>query len=69
MMKIEREDYGAKGRFVIYQGNLKAGEMTYTWAGESRIIIDHTGVQDTYKGKGFGEKLVYAGVDFAREER
>lgn len=31
--KIEREDNGKKGRFVIYEDDKEAGEMTFTWAG------------------------------------
>lgn len=34
-MKIEREDDGKKGRFDLYENGEKAGEMTYTWAGEN----------------------------------
>ncbi|MDY7394876.1 GNAT family N-acetyltransferase [Aureibaculum sp. 2210JD6-5] len=67
MNKIEREDNGKKGRFVIYENYEFAGEMTYTWAGESKFIIDHTVVEDKFGGKGFGKKLVMKAVDFARE--
>lgn len=41
-------------------------EMTYVWAGEERIIIDHTEVSDELRGKGVGKQLVAAAVDFAR---
>lgn len=66
LIKIEREDNGKKGRFVIYENDLLAGEMTYTWAGNSKFIIDHTGVGENYGGKGYGKKLVMAAVEFAR---
>ncbi len=42
--------------------------MTYTMAGETRMIIDHTGVEDELRGTGAGKKLVKAGVEFAREK-
>lgn len=66
-IKIEREDDGKKGRFVIYENNVFAGEMTYTWAGDSKFIIDHTGVETAFEGKSFGKKLVMAAVDYAKE--
>lgn len=66
-VRIEVEDDGRKGRFAIYENEIYAGEMTFTWAGESKFIIDHTGVEEAFGGKGFGRKLVKAGVDYARE--
>ena len=57
MINIEREDAGKKGRFIIYYNNEEAGEMTYTWAGENKFIIDHTGVKEPFEGKGLGKKL------------
>lgn len=69
MTKIERENSGKKGRFVIYEDGELAGEMTYTWAGEDKFIIDHTGVEEKFGGKGFAKDLVMAGVHFARENK
>ena len=67
MVKIEREDNGKKGRFVIYENDEFAGEMTFTWAGKEKFIIDHTGVEEIFNGKGYAKQLVMAGVDYARE--
>ncbi len=67
MVKIEREDNGKKGRFVIYEDDEFAGEMTFTWAGKEKFIIDHTGVEEKFGGKGFAKQLVMAGVDYARK--
>ncbi|MBO3099662.1 GNAT family N-acetyltransferase [Gelidibacter pelagius] len=67
MTTIEREDNGKKGRFVIYYNDEEAGEMTYTWAGKDKFIIDHTGVEDKFGGKGFAKELVMAGVAYARD--
>lgn len=69
MTKIEREDNGKKGRFVIYHQDQYAGEMTYTWAGENMFIIDHTGVEEEFGGKGLAKELVMEGVKFARENK
>ena len=39
--------------------------MTYTWAEDDKLIIDHTEVRDSLRGKGVGHKLVAASVEFA----
>lgn len=65
---IKREDDGKKGSFILYENNEKAGEMTYTWAGSDKFIIDHTDVSENFKGKGIGQQLVMESVAFAREK-
>lgn len=67
IVKIEREDNGRKGRFVIYADDQMAGEMTFVWAGKSKFIIDHTGVGENFSGKGYGKKLVIEAVEYARK--
>lgn len=42
--------------------------MTYVWAGDSRIIIDHTEVDDSLRGKNVGKQMVSAAVDYARSK-
>lgn len=68
LMDIQQENIDAKGSFYIKKENKRIAEMTYSWAGSDRIIIDHTEVSDELRGKGVGEKLVRKAVDFAREE-
>ena len=67
MATIEQEDNGKKGRFIIYENNEEAGEMTFVWAGKEKFIIDHTEVEEKFSGHGFAKQLVLAGVDYARE--
>lgn len=67
MVQIEREDNGKKGRFAIFENKDLAGEMTYTWAGKEKFIIDHTEVGEDFGGKGYGKMLVDAAVEYARE--
>ena len=68
MTRIDREDDGRRGRFVIYEDELYAGERTYEWQDARTIIVDHTGVESYFGGKGYGRLLIGAGVDFARRE-
>ncbi|GJH40004.1 hypothetical protein RCZ04_05540 [Capnocytophaga sp. HP1101] len=68
MTRLDQEDNGKKGRFIIYEGDTFAGEMTYVWAGENKIIIDHTGVEPAFEGKGYGKELLAKAVAFAREK-
>lgn len=49
------------------QDGERIAEMTYTLAGESMFIIDHTEVSEKLKGQGAGKKLVEASVSFARK--
>ena len=42
-------------------------EMTYSKAGTTVMIIDHTGVPEALGGQGVGLKLVEAGIALARE--
>ena len=41
--------------------------MTYTVAG-TRVIIDHTQMDESLRGTGTGKKLVHAAVEWARKE-
>lgn len=68
MITIQQEEDGRKGRFVIYDDDIFAGEMTYTWAGPNKFIIDHTGIEEAFNGKGFGKMLVMKSVEFARNK-
>ena len=66
-MEIQRQEHGAKGAFFIEENGEWIAEMTYSKAGETKIIIDHTEVDASLKGEGIGKDLVKAGVDFARQ--
>ncbi|HTO16365.1 MAG TPA: GNAT family N-acetyltransferase [Edaphocola sp.] len=66
MITINQEDDKKHGRFFLEEDGFFVGEMTYTWAGESMIIIDHTGIEEGHNGKGFGKQLLMKVVEFAR---
>ena len=57
-------------RYVVLDENKQEiGEMTWSNAGENIMIIDHTFVDDAYRGQGIAEKLVALGVELAREKQ
>lgn len=68
-MKIEQFNRETKGFFKATADDKEAGRITYSWAGNDRIIIDHTEVDPAFKGKGVGKELVLKAVHFAREEK
>jgi predicted GNAT family acetyltransferase len=67
VFEIEHERSGHRGAFVVRKDGERLAEMTYTVAG-SRVIIDHTDVDDRLRGTGVGKQLVHAAVKWARAE-
>ena len=65
--EIEREDGPSKGRYRLVVDGVEA-EMTYSRAGERRIIIDHTEVPSALRGRKIGERLVRRAVEDARRD-
>ena len=65
-MEIKQINDIKRGHFEALEDGKEAGKMTYTWAGDSKFIIDHTEVSDEFGGKGVGKKLLMATVDYAR---
>lgn len=68
MMTIQQQETGKKGEFFIEVEGKKLASMTYSYAGDDKIIIDHTEVDDALRGQSVGYKLVEASVDFARNK-
>jgi len=66
-MEIQQINDIRKGYFEAIEDGKEAGKLTYTWAGDSKFIIDHTEVSPEFNGKGVGKKLVMAAVEYARE--
>ena len=68
-MTIENFNDGKKGYYRAMENEIEAGRMTYTWAGETKIIIDHTEVNPAFRGKNVGKKLLMEVVNFARTKK
>lgn len=66
-LPIDREESASKGRYVVRLEGAEA-EMTYSRAGESTIIIDHTEVPGEMRGRSVGQALVRRAVEDARRE-
>ncbi len=67
MITVNQTNDEKRGFFEASIDGNKAGLMTYTWAGDTRFIIDHTEVEPDYNGKGVGKEMVLKAVDFARK--
>lgn len=68
-MDITKEEADSKGRLVAKDGDVEAGEMTYSIANEGQLlIVDHTGVNEEFKKKGVGKLLFEELVKMVRED-
>lgn len=65
---ILEKETETKGSFFIEKEGKVVAEMTYSKAGAERIIIDHTEVDDTLRGKGAGLQIVEHAVEFVRKK-
>jgi len=64
---IFREDSDTKGRYVAQvEGFDETGELTFSKASDSLIIVDHTGVPETMRGKGVAAALAKRAIEDAR---
>lgn len=68
-MEIQHTQQEHKGFFKAIENEQEAGRMTYSRAGEHRIIIDHTEVNTAFRGKSVGKRLLLETVDFARKNQ
>ncbi len=69
MLKQLSEIKHALMKHLANKGDLVAGEMAYTWAGDSMLIIDHTDVNERFRGQGVGRKLLDELIAFVRERQ
>ena len=66
---ITRSEEGSKGRYEArVEGHDGNGELTYSRMSPSKVIADHTGVDDSLRGTGVGKVLVERLVADARSE-
>jgi uncharacterized protein len=65
---IQLEEVDNKGKAYVGSPTDSGAEMTYSKAGTSLIIIDHTEVSEAFRGLGVGKQLLYALVEMARDK-
>ena len=66
---ITHNESGSKGRYEArVTGHDGRGELTYSRISSSKIIADHTGVDDSLRGAGVAKALVERLVADARSE-
>lgn len=67
-LQFELEEDPPRGRFKLVGGEGQLlGEMTFSRARDDLIIIDHTEVDDSLRGKGGGARLFKGMVAWARD--
>jgi predicted GNAT family acetyltransferase len=65
-MIIQQKETDHKGSFYVAEGNKVLAEMVYTMASPTKMIIEHTEVDDELRGKNVGYQLVHNMVEYAR---
>ena len=66
-LRVKVDEDPPRGRFTLLDSNDQPlGQMTFSRARDDLIIIDHTEVDDSLKGKGGGLRLFNGMVDWAR---
>ena len=68
-MDIKTDQGETGGAFIYTSKEGYAAKMTFSKAGSSMIIIDHTEVDGELRGQGVGEILVEFMVNYARENK
>lgn len=68
-IQIVLENSDTKGRYVAtLDGVGDEAELTFSRANKGLVIVDHTGVPDSLRGKGLGKALALRVVEDARRE-
>ena len=62
MIEIKQFKEDTKGRFSALDGDKIAGSIYYTLVGETKMILDHTEVDNAYRGQSIGKKILWANV-------
>jgi predicted GNAT family acetyltransferase len=66
-MQVKHETDGDEGTFYLEEQGKRVGEMHYEMISENEMNVYHTEVDPEMQGEHLGEKLIEAGVAFARE--
>lgn len=67
MEGIQHHKDNFRGSFQYWKEGIKLAEMVYIMAGQGRMIIEHTEVDDSLRGQGIGRQLLQSLVEHVRE--
>ena len=67
-MLIQQKEKDHNGSFFVEEGGEQLAEMTYSLSGKDTMIIDHTEVDESLKGKNIGNQLLNHAVEYARSQ-
>jgi predicted GNAT family acetyltransferase len=65
-MIVQHKTEGRHGMFYVEDDDEISAEMIYNSTSKNQMIIEHTEVGETLRGKNIGMELVHAGVEYAR---
>ena len=68
MSEVKLKNDDKNGAFYIDVDGKQEALMTFVFAGNDKIIIDHTEVNEGNNGKGFGKMMVTKAVEYARDK-
>ena len=68
-MVIQHSHKDQRGLFFIEDEGEVLAEMTYSLSQPDQMIIEHTEVDEEYRGKDIGFHLVNSAVEYARKHR
>lgn len=66
-MNIENKEDKNEGTFYVEQNGEQVAELVYTKE-KGRMVINHTEVDESLRGKNVGFELVEKAVEYARQE-
>jgi len=66
MDAIKHRQDGKGGAFYLERDGKQLAQMVYTMAGDRKMIIEHTEVDESLQGQGIGKKLQAELVDYVR---
>jgi predicted GNAT family acetyltransferase len=66
--EVQHRGDDQRGMFYMEHDGREIAAMSYIFAGTSKIIIEYTEVHPSFGGQGIGQKLVQAGVEWARKK-
>jgi predicted GNAT family acetyltransferase len=65
-MEIKHRENAHKGSFYVEENNTVLAELSYSFAGADKLILDQTNISTKLKGKEIGNSLVEAAVNYSK---